>query len=93
MGIKGGHKGNNSGFGNLTTLRVISSSNTTNSTTDNKNKIPKTSIIRISEPLYRRFVGHSRRYYNVETYETILENLIKCYEERHQDTYWYHNTG
>ena len=69
MGV-GRTKGNNTGFGNLTTLKVISSF--TNSKTNN-NKIPKTRIIRISELLYRRFVGHSRRYYNVETYETILE--------------------
>ena len=43
---------------------------------------------KIREQLYRRFVGHSMRYYNVETYETILENLIKCYEEHNQDTRW-----
>ena len=24
-------------------------------------------------------------------YETILENLIKCYEEHNQDIFWYHN--
>ncbi len=35
--------------------------------------LSKTRIIRISEPLYRRFVPDSKRYYNVEPYEVILE--------------------
>ena len=49
--------------------------------------------MKISEPLYRRFVGFSKRYYDVETYETILENLINCYEENNQDKRWYHNNN
>jgi hypothetical protein len=67
---------------------------TTISSNEKESKVPKpTRTMKISEPLYRRFVGFSRRYYNVESYETILENLIKCYEEHHQDTRWYHNTS
>ena len=61
------------GVGNLTTLKVISSS--TNSTTDN-NEIPKTKIIRISNDLYQKFVDHSHRFYNVESYEVILSDLL-----------------
>ena len=75
-------------FGPHTTLRPVIDDITTDT-----NNIPKTRVARISEPLYRRFVGFSKRYYNVESYETMLENLIKCYEEHNQDTYWYHNTS
>lgn len=57
------------------------------------NKVPKTRIIRISEPLYRRLSGVSQRYFDCESYETILENLIKCYEEHNKDTYYFHNTN
>lgn len=94
MGIKGGRKGNNYGFGNLCNLKPVISS----STTDNKStkKIPqtKTKTIRISEDLYQKFVDHSSRYYNVESYETILQELIRYYEENNQDTKkWYHNTN
>ena len=84
MGI-GRTRGNNTGFGNLTTLRVISP---TNSTTDNKNKIPKpTRTIKISEQLYRRFVGHSQKFYNVESYETILSDLLESYSKYHEPDY------
>jgi hypothetical protein len=75
-------------FGPHTTLREVIDDNDTD-----PNNIPKTRIIRISEPLYRRFVGFSKRYFDVEPYDLILENLIKCYEEHNQDTYWYHNTN
>lgn len=84
-----GHR-NNMGFGNLTSLRPI---NTTTNTTNNNNKIkkpkvPKTRVIRISESLYERFHQHARKYYNVEPYETILENLLDCYD-KHNDTKWF----
>ena len=35
-------------------------------TSNNKMEVPKTRTISISENLYRRFVAHSKRYYNVE---------------------------
>ena len=86
MGIKRGHRNNNYGFGNLCNLKPVIP------VTEGTNKIPKpTRTIKISEQLYRRFVGHSQRFYNVESYETILENLIKCYEEHNQYINWYHN--
>jgi len=84
------HKGNGA-FGRYITLKPVITVAENNGT--KKSKIPKTRVIRISEPLYRRFVGFSQRYYNVETYETILENLINSYEETHRNTYWYHNTS
>jgi hypothetical protein len=91
LGIRGGGKGHNIGLGNLTSLKPVIIASSVEETKKSKPKVPKTRIIRISEPMYLRFVGFSRRYYNVESYETILENLIKCYEEHNKDRYWYHN--
>jgi hypothetical protein len=87
LGIKGGYRGNNMGFGNLCNLKPVISTADNNSII---NKIPKpTRTIRISEQLFRRFVGFSQRYYNVEPYETILEDLIKSYEEHNEpDFQW-----
>lgn len=82
LGVRGGS--NNTGFGNLVSLRKVTNSTSTN------NKVPKpTRTIKISEQLFGRFVVHSRRYYNAESYETILENLLKCYEEHNQVKHWY----
>jgi hypothetical protein len=84
MGIRGRGSADNVGLGRYTTLRPVITAEE-----KDPNKIPKTRIIRISEPLYRRFVGLSQRYYNVEPYETILENLIKFYEEHNEpDFHW-----
>ena len=56
--------------------------NNNNSTTKSKKpKSPKTRIICISENLYQRFHSHARSYYNVESYETILENFLNFYEK------------
>jgi hypothetical protein len=73
-------------FGPHTTLREVIDDTTIT------NNIPKTRIIRISEPLYRRFVGFSKRYFDVVPYDEILENLLKDFEEHNQDKRWYHNT-
>jgi hypothetical protein len=97
MGVFGASEnkdGKNTGFGNLVTLRPINNNNDNNTTivtSLNKNKNQTTRIMEIPEPLYRRFVEHSRRYYNVESYETILENLITYYEEHNKDKYWFDN--
>lgn len=99
MGIKGGHRGNNNGFGNLCNLkRVIPTSATTaiaRAVTESEleedtdtDKIPNTRILRISEPLYQKFVDFSHRFYNVESYDFILENLLKDFEEHNQDKRW-----
>lgn len=45
--------------------------------------------LRISEELYQKFYHHSRRYYNSDSYETILENLLNNFEEHNKDRYWY----
>ena len=52
------NKAHNVGFGRYTSLRPITT--VTAEEEKDPDKIPKTRIIRISEPLYRRFVGHSR---------------------------------
>jgi hypothetical protein len=81
LGIKGGYRNNNYGFVNLVSLRPVTSSPppSTISTTNNAKKIPKTKTktrtMRISEDLYQKFVNFSERYYNIETYSTILEDL------------------
>jgi hypothetical protein len=82
-----GRNTNNTGWGNLTHLKPINDTNTAETTTSKNPKATRT--LKISEQLFRRFVGHSRRYYNVESYETILENLLECYEKHNQDKYWY----
>jgi hypothetical protein len=76
----------NSGFGRYTTLKEITTLDNTNK--KKKSKQPKTRIIRISEPLYQKFVNFSERYYNVESYSTILEDLINEFESRNQDKSW-----
>jgi hypothetical protein len=45
---------------------------------------PKPRTICISEQLYRRFGAHSKKYYDVESYELILNKLIHFYET-HQE--------
>ncbi len=90
MGIKGGHRNNNYGFGNLVSLRPVTYSSSISTTNNNnaKPRVPKTRVIRISEPLYQKFVNFSRRYYDVESYSTILENLINDFKSRNQDKSW-----
>jgi hypothetical protein len=77
-------KTGNIGFGNLSGLRPIN----TTTTTIVKRKVPKTRTIEISEDLYQRFREHSRRHYNIETYETIIKDLLDCYS-KHNDTKWF----
>ena len=104
MGILGAKNkdGKNCAWGNLVKLRPINdnviinkksdtATTTVTTTSINKNKNQTTRIMKISEPLYKRFVEFSRRYYDVESYETILENLINYYEEHNKDKHWYDN--
>jgi hypothetical protein len=84
----------NVGFGRLTTLKPINVDNTNSSNNNKKSKVQKpTRIIKISNHTYRMLVGHSQRFYDVESYDVILENLLRCYNECHQDKSWYHNTS
>jgi hypothetical protein len=63
---------NNIGWGQYTNLKPITTST----------KVPKpTRTIKINEPLFRRFVVHSKKFYNVESFDTIIENLLNSYEE------------
>ena len=62
-------------LGRYTNLREVEIDPSTN------NLEPKTRTMKISEHLYRRFVAHSKKYYNVESYETILSNLLSSYDE------------
>jgi hypothetical protein len=57
-----------------------------------KEKDPETRTILISNSLYKKFQNHSKKYYKEpECYETILENLLKCYDEHNKDRYWWDN--
>jgi hypothetical protein len=85
LGIRGRGSAADIGLGRYTTLRPIV---TTAAEKKDTNKIPKTRVIRISEPLYQKFVNFSKRYYDVEPYDLILDNLLKCYEEHYQDKSW-----
>jgi hypothetical protein len=85
MGIKGGKNGNNMGFGNLCNLKPVV---TAVAEEKDPNNIPKTRIIRISERLYRRVCAHQKKYYkDVEPYETLLENLLDCYDKQDTENY------
>ena len=74
-------------FGPMTSLREV-----TINTSNNHLEVPKTRIIRISEFMWRRMVAHSKRYYNVEDYDTILGNLLDCYDQNNKGKFWYDNT-
>jgi hypothetical protein len=69
------------GFGNLTTLKEISSNN-------NKPNQKPTRIIRISEYTYRRLISHSQKFYDVVSYNEIIENLLNEFEKHNQDLSW-----
>ncbi len=93
-------KTGNIGFGNLTSLRPVSTAtnNTTinqsdndkndNDTSTNQYTDDNTKIMKITLNTFQRLKEHSRRYYNIETYDTIIRDLIDCYD-KHNDTKWY----
>ena len=68
-------------FGSLVGLIPIDNNN-------NKNN-KKTKTMKITEHLYERFIDHSRTYYNVESYDTILENLLDYYEKNNPKEFRY----
>ena len=97
--IRLGNQVRRSEFGNLVGLKPSPSSNLNFTTITTPrlrkhhiNNNNKTKTIKISEPLFQRFLDHSRKYYNVEPYETIIEDLLDCYEKHNQDKHWYNNT-
>ena len=72
---------NNLNFTSITTTRLRKCTN--------NNKSTKT--MKISGSLYQRFLEHSSKYYNTETYETILEDLLDSFDKHNQDKHWYDN--
>jgi hypothetical protein len=86
-------------FGNLVGLRPIKSTTITPTTTtitkehilnyNNNKKKKNTKTMKISEQLHQRFLNHSRKYYEVETYETIQEDLLDCFDKHNEDLCWW----
>ena len=82
-------------FGNLVGLKPISITTKDNKTKEittltkqhilNHNRKAKTKSMKISEPLYQRLFDHSRKYYDGEPYETIIENLLDCFDKHNSD--------
>jgi hypothetical protein len=72
-------------FGNLVGLRPDNNNNIKYKNNNNNKTTTTTKTMEISEQLYERFLDHSRRYYNVETYETILKNLLDCFDKHNED--------
>ena len=50
-----------------------------------------TKTMQISGQLYQRFLDHSSKYYNVESYETIIKDLLDNFDKHNQDKRWYNN--
>jgi hypothetical protein len=48
-----------------------------------------TKIIGIKPETYERLKSHSRRYYNIETYDIILIDLLDCYNKQHEKKYYF----
>ena len=69
-------------FGRWTSFREV-----TIDTATNKMEPKLTRTICISELLYHRFIAHSKKYYNVESYEVILNNLLDCYDKYNTPDY------
>jgi hypothetical protein len=95
MGIKGGHRGNNRGFGNLCNLKPVVPASSVpvvaaieSAEEEDIDKIPNTKILRISNEIYEKFLSHSQKFYDVVSYNEIIDNLLKCYEEHNQDKRW-----
>ena len=85
-------------FGKSTDVGLGRGSNLILTTTETTNNITaiggekKTSrTILISEKLYERLAEHSRHYYNHETYETIIKDLLDSFDKHNQDKRWYNN--
>ncbi len=82
--------GDNTGLGRLITMKEITNNNNDDDNDNNKeSKVQKpTRIMKISEHTYRMFVGHAKQFYDVETYDIILENLIRDFDFHNQNKSW-----
>ena len=94
-----GGKINYGQFGNLVGLRPSPNNlNFTSITTTRLRKCTRnsdkntTKTMKISGSLYQRLFDHSRKYYNVESYETILEDLLDSFDKHNPDKRWWNNT-
>jgi hypothetical protein len=76
-------KPNHLKLGKMTTLKIVATNNTTTTATKTKHKIPKTRTMRIKEETWKKLYEHSQCYYNVESYDTIILNLLECYDKSH----------
>ena len=70
-----------------TTAEKIIKRKKTSTKTKTKTKTrTKTRIIRISEDLYQGFREHSsKQRYNAESYETVIQNLLDCYDKNNNN--------
>lgn len=95
---------NNIGLGRLVNVKEVNLDNNNstisngrnndndNDDKDNELKVQNlTRTIKISEHTYRRIVAFSKKNYNIESYETILSDLLDCYQKHNPDTYWHDN--
>ena len=57
----------------------------------NTNPKSKNETMKISEEIFQRFKDHSRNYYNIETYDTIIQDLLNNFEKHNPNKYWFNN--
>ena len=74
-----GNSSRSSSLGNITKLTPITFETPIKS--NKKPKVQNDRIIRVSEHLYMRLKGFSRRNYNVESYENIISDLLDLAEK------------
>jgi hypothetical protein len=88
-------KPGNHSFGNLCNLRPV---NNTTTTTEPEGDLTNqytdlnTKIMKITLPTFERLKAHSRRHYNIETYDTIIKDLLDCYDKQHDNDQKWHLT-
>ena len=87
-------KPGNHSFGNLCNLRPVNNTTTTTTAetegqdTTNQYTDFNTKIMKITNNTYQRLKDHSRKYYNIESYDIIIQNLIDHYDKSH-DQKWF----
>lgn len=82
------------GLGRGSNLILNTTTETTNNTTTAIGGEKKTSrTILISEKLYDRISEHAHHYYNHETYETIINDLLDSFDKHNPDKHWWNNNN
>ena len=86
-------KPGNHSFGNLCNLRPVTNNTTTTTELEgdatNQYTDLNTKIMKITLPTFERLKAHSRRHYNIETYDTIIKDLLDCYDAKQNDTKYF----